>query len=192
MSHTPPLPPPTTLGIWHSPDLFELLYRTNHISSNTYAEALLKTIGYEMSREGSTKAGLQTIYQYWADKGVDLHGARLVDGSGLSPVNRISPGQLSGLLNKMAGEKEFPVFLNTLPLAGYSGSLARHFHGSSAEGLLRAKSGFLSNTIAYAGYTPMENGHLAAFVIIVNDYQGTSANMRQKILELMNSIRSHN
>ncbi len=90
-----------------------------------------------------------------------------------------------------ANHPTFNILFHSLPLAGYSGSLANHLRGSASEGVLRAKSGFLNNTMAYAGYTPMQNGSLAAFVVIVNDYDGNAAGMRNQLLHLMNSITQH-
>jgi len=180
-----------TLSSWHSPWLFDIIYRTNMASVNVYAENLLRSIGHHVSGQGSLDAGLQAINAHWEASLSPGPPLRMMDGSGLSPCNRISARQLAMIMNTAAQHPAFGIIVSSLPLAGYSGSLANHFRGTKSEGRLRAKSGFLQNTIAYAGYTPMQNGNLAAFVIIVNDYEGRPATMRSKMISLMDSITLH-
>lgn len=176
------------LGQWQSPPLHQLVHRTNISSVNLYAEHLLKAIGLELQGEGATRAGLEALVGFWGEAGVDLSVARLVDGSGLSPLNRITARQLADIMLVVSRHHIFPYLLESLPLAGHSGSLQRHFGGQAAEGRLRAKSGFLGHVRAFAGYTPAGNEQMALFVIMVNDYPGSSANLQRGILRLMNGI----
>ncbi len=180
-----------TLGGWASPPLFEIVFRTNQASVNTYAENLLKTIGKEVGGRGDLHTGIQAIRGFWQERGIDLTGMSLHDGSGLSPSNRLTARQLGQLLEAAARDQMFPALLNSLPLAGFSGSLANHFRDTPSEGILRAKSGYLGNVRAYAGYTNLQNGNLAAFVLIVNDYDGSPAVMREKMFLLMDAITRH-
>jgi serine-type D-Ala-D-Ala carboxypeptidase/endopeptidase (penicillin-binding protein 4) len=180
--------PQTRIGEWVSPPLFEIVFRTNVASVNTYAENLLKTIGKEVTGQGTTHAGANAIRIFWEARGVDMNGMVLQDGSGLSPSNRITARQLGHMLEQVSGDRIFPALYNSLPVAGFSGSLAGFFHNTSSEGILRAKSGYLGNVRAYAGYTTLQNGNLAAFVLIVNDYGGTPAAMRDKMFQLMDTI----
>ncbi len=180
--------PQVRLGEWVSPPLFEIAFRTNVASVNSYAENLLKTIGLEVAGQGTTVAGANAIRQFWESRGVDMNGMVLHDGSGLSPSNRITARQLGKMLEQVSADRIFPALYNSLPVAGFSGSLAGFFHNTPSEGVLRAKSGFLGNVRAYAGYTTLQNGNLAAFVFIVNDYEGTPASMREKMFRLMNAI----
>lgn len=179
------------VSTWYSPWLFDIIYRTNMASVNVYAENLVKAIGHYASGEGSLAAGLQAINARWAESIPPGPPLRMMDGSGLSPCNRLSAEQLMGVMASAAQHPAFGILFSSLPLAGYSGSLANHFRGTKSEGRLRAKSGFLNNSIAYAGYTPMQNGSLAAFVIIINDYEDRPAIMRNKMIPLMDSITLH-
>ncbi len=176
------------LSTWHSPYLFDIIYRANTASINTYTENLLKTIGHYSLGQGTTEAGLNATIDLWDSLDVRSSQWRLHDGSGLSAYNRLSAHQLMSVMEAASRHPSFGVLLNSLPLAGYSGSIAHHFRGSHSEGVLRAKSGTLSNVLAYAGYTPMQNGHLAAFVIIVNDYDGSPVSMRNKMIRLLDTI----
>ncbi len=180
-----------SLHTHYSPFLFDIIYQTNINSLNHYAENLLKTIGYHVHGEGTFGKGLQTINDFWVTHGLDNDHFIIYDGSGLSPSNRITAGHLMTVLTVLAEQPAFSAFYNSLPLAGYSGTLANLFRGSASEGNLRAKSGYLNHVRSYAGYTTMQNGNLAAFVLIANDYSGTPAAMRHKMVNLMNTITLH-
>ncbi len=181
----------TTIATHPSPLFFDIIYRTNLNSVNSYAESLVKSIALTVHEQGTTNAGLEIIKDYWQSRGMNTEQLLLHDGSGLSPSNRITAEQLMTVLLESSRHPGFSIFINSLPLAGYSGSLANQFPGSFSEGLLRAKSGFLNNVRSYAGYTTMKNGNLAAFVIIANDYQGSPAAMRNKMFRLMDAITTH-
>ncbi len=192
----PHLPPHRTaipgqrhvIASWLSPSLAHIVYRTNMYSVNSYAENLLKAIGHHEKGEGSLNGGLAAIREIWEQRGIDTGGLSMFDGSGLSPSNRLTATQIMQILVMMAAEPSFGAFYNSLPLAGRSGSLGNHFKNTASEGQLRAKSGTLNNVRSFAGYAPMQNGRLAAFVLIVNDYQGSPAAMRDKMFGLMGSL----
>jgi len=62
-----------------------------------------------------------------------------------------------------------------LPIAGVDGSLALRMKGTAAERTVRAKSGTMSNIRSLSGYaTTRDNEHIA-FVIMVNNFEGTGA-----------------
>lgn len=180
------------LSIWHSPPLYEIIFRTNLSSVNTYAENLLKTIGLQNNEQGSTSAGLKVLDDFWAQRGMNTNTWVLYDGSGLSPSNRLSTHHLMTVLQEAATHHSFSALIQSLPMAGYSGALQNWFRGTSSEGLLRAKSGYLTGARGYAGYTTMQNGNMAAFVILANDYQGSPAALRNSMFNLMHAITLHN
>ena len=180
------------ISAWLSPPLYEIIFRTNLSSVNTYAENLLKTIGLQDNEQGSTRAGLKVLDDFWSQRGVNTDTWVLYDGSGLSPSNKLSTHNLMTVLQEASVHPSFSALIQSLPLAGYSGALENWLRGTSSEGLLRAKSGYLSGASGYAGYTTMQNGNLAAFVILANDYQGTPAAMRNSMFNLMHAITLHN
>ncbi len=172
-----------------SPYLEDIASRTNFNSVNTYAENLIKTLGKEFKDEGSFSAGSDVIKAFWEEKGLDTRGLRILDGSGLSPYNNITVRQLTGMLLFAAQDEAlYNSLLKGFPVAGESGSLAGMFRGTSSEGILRAKSGFLGNVRAYAGYTRARDGRLIAFTIIVNNYTGTPLEMRRKMEKVMDAL----
>ncbi|MFO8066279.1 MAG: D-alanyl-D-alanine carboxypeptidase/D-alanyl-D-alanine-endopeptidase [Bacteroidales bacterium] len=178
----------TYISSCFSPPLKDIAERTNMKSINSYAESLLKTIGFITSEEGSASSGIKAITDLWETKGVDMCGVKLYDGCGLATVNKITPQALAHILAIVANEPIYDAFSNGLPVAGQSGSLKSGFTGTASENILKAKSGFLSNVRAFAGYTITQNNKLVSFSLIVNDYEGSFFTMRKKMNELMNEI----
>ncbi len=64
-------------------------------------------------------------------------------------------------------------FLDALPIAGVDGSLASRMKGTAAAGNVRAKTGTMSNIRSLAGYVTTRGGERLAFVIVVNNFEGT-------------------
>ncbi|MEZ4987575.1 MAG: D-alanyl-D-alanine carboxypeptidase/D-alanyl-D-alanine-endopeptidase [Saprospiraceae bacterium] len=169
----------------YSPPLRKIVHRTNMESVNLYAEALLRAIGRQVEGVGSEEAGLRAMRAHWENKGMDWAGVQLYDGSGMAPRNVIPTAFLCQLLHQMHRNA---AFVESLPLAGRSGSLKNSLKGTMAEGKLRAKSGSLEQVRCYTGYTPDANGRLLAFSILLNNYDGTGADARKKIFHLLSAI----
>ena len=177
------------LSRWYSPKLSVIAARTNLQSLNTYAENILKTLGREIAGEGTFTHGIDVITRFWTDNGIDIRGMRIHDGSGLSSFNTLTVRQLNKTL-QLAHQDTilFNTLIEGFPIAGRSGTLSGMFRNTKSEGVLVAKSGFLSNVLAYTGYTRCRNGNPIAFSIIVNNYSGPAPVMRRKIEILLNAI----
>ena len=65
---------------------------------NLYAEHLVKEMGKVFNNSGTTSAGIEVLYRFIEDSGIDSSGMFLEDGSGLSPLNGITARGLSELL----------------------------------------------------------------------------------------------
>src|SRR3546814_11440029 len=104
-----------TLSRVTSPSLADIVKEFNDNSINLYGEALVKTIGLEKGKEGSTEEGLRLIREFWAGKGVDSNSMVMVDGSGLRPDNRITAATMAHVLLDARKQSWFPAFYNSLP-----------------------------------------------------------------------------
>jgi hypothetical protein len=115
-------------------------------SDNDRAQALSTRVG-----GGSARLGARRAVETAAALGADL---ALVDGSGLSPANRASAGEIADLLLGVRDTPGFRTLFRAMPVAGRSGTLEDRMGGSTAEGRLRAKTGSLFDdaTSALAGY----------------------------------------
>ncbi len=168
-----------------SASLSELVYHTNQISQNFYAETILRAIGHREKGYGSTFGGVSAVYSFWKNHGVDLQGLFMVDGSGLSRHNTITTLQLVSMLKVLAKDSVvFPSFYRSLPIAGESGTIRKLAGGTAAEGNVRAKSGTMSRVKSYAGYVDTKSGNRLAFAMIGNNTQWETTELRDKFEKL--------
>lgn len=168
-----------------SASLADLVYHTNQISQNFYAETILRAIGHKLKGYGSTFGGVSCVYEFWKNHNVDIQGMYMVDGSGLSRNNSITTQQLVSMLRVFAKDSVmFPSFYRSLPVAGESGTIRKLADSTAAEGNLRAKSGTMSRVRAYAGYVDTKSGQRMAFAMIGNNTQWELAEIRDKFEKL--------
>jgi D-alanyl-D-alanine carboxypeptidase/D-alanyl-D-alanine-endopeptidase (penicillin-binding protein 4) len=114
---------------------------------------LMKEIGAVQGSGGSAAAGLAVTRHLLAAAGVPLAGVRMVDGSGLSLVDRWTPTGLAGLLRTMWLDPDLqPYLVPALPIAGETGTLHYRMRKGPARGLVRAKTGTTANSSALSGF----------------------------------------
>src|SRR5690606_31000354 len=98
-----------------SPSLVDMVKEFNDNSINLYGEALVKTIALQKGGDGSTEAGLRLMREFWAGKGIDSNSLAIVDGSGLSPDNRVTATAMARVLLDARNQPWFAGFYNSLP-----------------------------------------------------------------------------
>jgi D-alanyl-D-alanine carboxypeptidase/D-alanyl-D-alanine-endopeptidase (penicillin-binding protein 4) len=136
-----------------SPPLSALVRHMDVYSDNFYAEMLLKEIGAVQGSGGSAAAGLAVTRQLLGAAGVPLAGVRMVDGSGLSLLDRWTPRALASLLQTMWRDPDLePYVLRALPIAGETGTLHYRMRSGPAHGVVRAKTGTTDNSSALSGF----------------------------------------
>jgi len=136
-----------------SPTLAAIVHGMDTVSDNFDAEMLVKELGAVQAGRGTTAAGTGVITALLAQAGVPLAGVRLVDGSGLSLLDRITPDALVSLLSVMWRDPEVrPELVASLPVAGRTGTLSDRMRGSAAAGVVHAKTGTTDNASALSGF----------------------------------------
>jgi len=172
--------PVRTLAVHQSPPLVEILEVVNKQSHNLYAEQVIRAVGRAVLGEGSAVAGaLATRYFLECETGDGDFVLEMVDGSGLSPLNRVSAGTLVRLLAYVAESGIWEAFWSTLPEAGRSDGLRRMYQ-TMAAGNLRAKTGTINEVSALSGYVNTRDGERLAFAIVSNQVPST---WRAKVVE---------
>lgn len=154
-----------------SPPISELITETNVNSNNLYAEALLKALAVKKpleSNQTTVDAALEVMESSLSRIGVDPTTYKLVDGSGLSRKNLISPQALVQTLQGMAKSPYGSVFRASLPVAGKNGTLKYRFRDIAPEGLVQAKTGTMTGVVTLAGYVNAPNYGPVVFSIMVN------------------------
>ena len=150
-----------------SAPLSALLRHMDVYSDNFYAEMVLKEVGAVQGSGGSSVAGVAVERRVLGAAGVPLAGVRMVDGSGLSLLDRWTPLGLSTLLRTMWDDPTLrPYVLPALPIAGETGTLEHRMRSGPAHGLVRAKTGTTDNSSALSGFV----GDRYAFSILENGY----------------------
>ena len=160
----------TTLFVYTSPPLSEIIRPFLKRSQNQIGEMLLRQLGVVDSDTGSVVAGRRVVERTLTSWGIPESYYVYVDGSGLSRYNYLSPEAIVRILRVMARRPEFEAYYDALPVAGVDGTLERRMRGSSAEENARAKTGFISNARSLSGYVTTKNGELLAFSIIANNF----------------------
>jgi len=154
----------------YSPPLRDILRVINKSSQNFYAEQLLKVVGYEKNGYGSAATGIRTESHTIEDMGINTEGMNIVDGSGLSRLNLVTPVQVVSLLSSMYNGDQFSDFYNSLPIAGVDGSLANRMKKSRTQNNVRAKTGYIGGVRSLSGYVYTGDKELIAFSMIANNF----------------------
>lgn len=152
--------------------LRELIKLINKHSDNFLAEGLFKTIGAEASQDqGNAFYSTQAILDFIEDNGIFSTGTSVVDGSGISRFDQITPGAIVGLLEVMYFDiNNYNEFYNSLSIAGVDGTLRGRMRGSLAENNFHGKTGSLNGVTSIAGYLKtMDNEDI--IVSIIFEYQ---------------------
>ncbi len=155
---------PVVAGI-DSPPVADLVGQMLRESDNGTAELLLKELGLRVEGEGSTAAGRTVVADALGSLGLPTAGLAVVDGSGLDPTNQVSCQLLHGVLE--ATIDGGPVDRG-LSVAGASGTLARRFLDTPAQGQLRGKTGSLRGVASLSGFVSAQGGTELTFASIFN------------------------
>jgi len=160
-------PEAVPLGSVDSPDLVAIVHWMDTVSDNFTAEMLVKELGAVQSGHGTTAAGVGFVTGLLAEVGVPLDGVRLVDGSGLSLLDRLTPNALVALLGAMWNDVEVRLeLLASLPVAGRTGTLHDRMRRGPAAGVVHAKTGTTSNASALSGFV----GDRYVFSVLQNGF----------------------
>jgi len=150
-----------------SPTLAAIVRSMDLQSDNYTAELLLKELGAVTASRGTTAAGAAVVTKQLAAANVPLAGVRIVDGSGLSLLDRLTPNALVGILEAAWATPQLRTrFLASLPVAGVSGTLQDRMRRPPARGNVVAKTGTTSEASALSGFVRgryvfavVHNGH---------------------------------
>jgi len=173
-----------------SPPLEKILVVLLKRSQNLYAETLLKTLG-----NGKVADGVRAVEETLVNMGVPSNSVVMVDGSGLSRYNYVTPKAILICLEKIYRDDPAQVFFNALPIAGVDGTLKSRMKGTSAENNVQAKTGSVSNVRTLSGYVRTRDSEMLAFSVLVNNFNASenSANgILDQVAELLANFTRFN
>lgn len=152
----------------------EAIKYCNLNSQNLHAEMLFKTLGREVEGEGSFEAGGKAVGRFLEKFGIEPGEYTMVDGSGLSRETKFSAKAITDILAYVYTHKGVKAFRDSLPLAGYTGSLSNRLTKAPYRGSVRAKTGWIMKASALSGYARTQNDKTVAFSMIFNDFSGSN------------------
>lgn len=153
-----------TIAVVRSPSIDALANVTAVYSNNFFAEMMIKLLGAEFGRGGTTAAGADVIEEYARGRGTALHA---VDGSGLTRGNRASPLQVVRFLQAMRLTPVGDDFVDDLALTAREGTVVSRMHGTAAEARCRVKTGTLTGVSNLSGYCFNAGGREIVFSILM-------------------------
>jgi serine-type D-Ala-D-Ala carboxypeptidase/endopeptidase (penicillin-binding protein 4) len=141
------------LGSVESAPLASIIRFMDHESDNFTAEMLLKELGATEAGRGTSAAGATVVMRELGDAGVPLTGVRIVDGSGLSLLDRLTANALTSLLRTAWLDPSVRTVLRAaLPVAGVNGTLEDRMRRGPAHGTVLAKTGTTREASALSGF----------------------------------------
>lgn len=156
-----------------SPALDSINYYFMRRSINLYGESLVKLMAWEKYSRGDTEKGLSLVKELFATSGISKSSLGVIDGSGLSPQNRVTAGALAQVLQWAKNKPWFSSFYHSLP--EYNG--------------MKMKSGSIGGVRSFAGYHKATDGQEYTFSIIVNNYDGSPTEIVRKIYKLLDILK---
>lgn len=154
--------------------LADVLERCNTDSQNLFAESLFKLVGSKATgTEGSWASGRIAVMQFLRKHDLPTENVLLDDGSGLSKQNRVTARLLASLLARMQSQPDWKVWMDSMAVAGDSGTLRKRFHGPM-EGKVFAKTGYIAGVSALSGYIDCGEGKWVAFSFLYNKITSTA------------------
>ncbi|MDR2040009.1 MAG: D-alanyl-D-alanine carboxypeptidase/D-alanyl-D-alanine-endopeptidase [Bacteroidales bacterium] len=149
----------------------EVIRQLNKESDNLNAEMLLYALGLQCcNAPSSTEKGIEMMQQMITSLGFDPKKYSIVDGSGLSNQNYLTPELMVAILKYIYASENYPVFKSSLPEAGIDGTLAHRMKATAAYRKVFAKTGSLTGVNTISGYVHANNGHILAFSIMIQNF----------------------
>jgi D-alanyl-D-alanine carboxypeptidase/D-alanyl-D-alanine-endopeptidase (penicillin-binding protein 4) len=162
-----------TIASVRSPDVASIVGWMLRESSNVIAEYLARQVALHSGRPASFAGAAAAVMA--ADARLGINGIHLMDGSGLSTMDLITPLALARLVG-LAGDGHQAALraaVTGLPVAGFSGTLAPGQSvfggfGPAALGRVQAKTGNLNTVLSLAGIVSDASGRPLAFAFMAD------------------------
>lgn len=157
----------------YSPTLDSIIYWFLQKSINLYGEAMVKTLAYQTKGNGNTNDGIQIIKDFWKAKGIDANELNIGDGSGLSPQNRVTTHAQVEVLKYAKTQSWYDAYYKAFP--EYNG--------------MKMKSGTIKDVKGFCGYHKAADGKEYIFSFLVNNYNGSSSALTNKMFKVLNVLK---
>lgn len=130
-------------------------------------------MAYEKKGYSATDTGVNIVKNFWEQNGIDPAELNIVDGSGLSPLNRVTTHAQVEILKYAQQQSWFSSFYRSLP--EYNG--------------MKMKSGTIRNVKGFTGYHTAKDDKTYIFSFLVNNYNGSASALVRKMYTVLNVLK---
>ena len=177
----------TELAAVRSAPLEQIVQLTLEVSNNDAAEVLFRHVAIAEGEPASFSGGSTAVTAVLDRLGVETSGQRILDGSGLSRGDRLTPDTLLSVIELAASDDHDGLrsVVVDLPVAGFTGSLAYRFETGDDDGLgrVRAKTGTLTGVQGLAGVVTDLDGTELSFVAVADRVKVSNTLQAQVLLD---------
>jgi D-alanyl-D-alanine carboxypeptidase/D-alanyl-D-alanine-endopeptidase (penicillin-binding protein 4) len=163
----------TTLHTQVSPMLDSINYWFMKKSINLYGESLVKAMAFQQNGFGATEDGLEVMKNFWKEKGIDPAALRMIDGSGLSPQNRVTTHALIKVLQYARTRSWYSYYLAAFP----------------EYNKMKLKSGTIGGSKGFVGYHTSKDGTAYTIAMLVNNYDGSASEIVKKMFLVLDELK---
>jgi D-alanyl-D-alanine carboxypeptidase/D-alanyl-D-alanine-endopeptidase (penicillin-binding protein 4) len=156
-----------------SPRLDSLVYWFIRKSINLYGESMIKELARKAGKTPSTAEGVEQLVAFWKAKNIEPGAIQLMDGSGLSPQNRVSVNALATALYWSTKQNWYRQFYESFPV--YNG--------------MKLKSGSINGARAYTGFHSSADGKKYIVAILVNNYSGSGTAAVRSLYSVLDVLK---
>ncbi|MBU6467708.1 MAG: D-alanyl-D-alanine carboxypeptidase/D-alanyl-D-alanine-endopeptidase [Betaproteobacteria bacterium] len=150
--------------------LFMLIPLMDKYSNNVIARMLyLNTGNTDATKKTSYQQSEAKVMQFLQDKGINIKGLTLKNGSGLSREARITPDFLNNLLQTIWRDPLGHEVVTSFPLIGSEGTLRQIEVDSAENKKMYLKTGTLKEVKSIAGFVQTKKGDWYSIVCLIND-----------------------
>ena len=163
----------TKLASVQSAPLADVLSVSIKASDNTMTEVEGRILAAATGHEASFTGAAQAVREQLQSDGFDVAGLTLLDACGLAKGDKVPAHLLAQIIARAAGADGGTVgrdLLTALPVGALDGTLSDRYVGTSAAGVVRAKTGSLDQTVSLTGTVVTADGRLLAYSVIIDGF----------------------
>jgi serine-type D-Ala-D-Ala carboxypeptidase/endopeptidase (penicillin-binding protein 4) len=163
----------THIGSILSPSVEKINFWFMRRSVNLFGEAFLNKMGEKETGALETSKGVNTVKNFWKDKGIKSSALNIYDGSGLSPANRVTTKALASVLLYATKQAWYNSYYDGFPL--YND--------------MKLKSGTIGDVKGFCGYHTAKDGTKLIICFLANNFSGSSKTLVGKMFKVLDVLK---
>jgi D-alanyl-D-alanine carboxypeptidase/D-alanyl-D-alanine-endopeptidase (penicillin-binding protein 4) len=153
---------------------------------------LLKIMGAQVEKPGTSVRGVMVVREELVKMGVNTEGLVMVNGSGLFDGNRVAPRHVTETLVAAYHDPAIRAeYVAHLAVAGSDGTLKSRLEDLPRPRMVRAKSGTLRDVIALSGYVLGEPERSVAFSFLANGIAGKQRDTKKLADDIVRALANY-